>query len=1334
MTYNTEKEFEAVVIAQLVECGWEPDVIRYPTEEELIKNWATILFNNNRGKDQLNDCPLTDSEMAQIVEQIIALRTPLKLNDFINGKSVAIRRDNPDDAAHFGQEVSLKIYDRQEIANGQSRYQIVQQPKFKTKPILNDRRGDLMLLINGMPVIHMELKRSGVSVSRAYNQIEKYAHEGVFTGLFSLIQVFVAMEPEESVYFANPGPDGEFKKEFYFHWADFDNVPLNGWKEVVSQLLNIPMAHTLIGFYTIPDSKDNTLKVMRSYQYYAATRLADKVTSKDWTDSDVLGGHIWHTTGSGKTLTSFKSSQLIASWHDADKVVFLVDRKALGRQSFDDFTAFASPSESVQATEDSIELAAKLKSDDTQDTLIVTSIQKLNNITKDDANVRAADLQKILSKRIVIIIDEAHRSTFGEMLSNIKTTFKHSLIFGFTGTPIQDVNSKKDNTTTTVFGNELHRYTLADGIRDHNVLGFDPYMVLIFEDGEVREKVALMKAKAGKIEDVLGNKKKEKIYYRYMDATKVKMVGEQRGNKYIKGIEDYIPKSQYEDELYQKAVIDDVLKHWMSLSHGGLFHAIFATSSIPEAVQYYRLFRSMAPQLRVTGVFDPTIDDNGGRSLDKEDGIVEMLEDYEKMYGQPFTMSAYDQFRDDVQLRMAHKKPYNHLAPEEQINILIVVNQMLTGFDSKWINTLYLDKILEYENLIQAFSRTNRLYGDEKPFGIIKYYRKPHTMARNIEEAVKAYSGDIPIGLFVDKLPGNLRKMNNLYEEIADLFRAAGVVNFERLPDEKAVVAKFAKQFIKLNRCIEAAMIQGFSWTKSVYTEELPDGTESYIQVLFDEPTYLALLHRYKELSSGGGGRFGGDPPFDLDTHITEIRTDAIDADYMNSRFEKFFKLWQQGGYDQDTFESTLADLHKSFGMLSPEEQKYANLFIREIQSGDVVVDPDKTFRDYISEYMKREEDSRIARIVRRLGCYADKLRDLLNRKVTNENINDGNRFNELLDSVDRDRARNFFIVVEAQTYKEYRLEMLIDRYLRSFILSGGIDPYADVTEPNAESEGSNTGKGNRNESPSGERSDNGTSSTHSSSDHPDYHYSTSIKGKKLSTWYGGGNRQNALACIMDTGSFAYLEEKVCLNKEEYVQRGTDGKMHLTDYARTHEDECFLQFVYDDDGNLHYVKLPPSVADKEFSYYDFISEDILRQYKLTNEMSTLMLEAIERLEFGPALVKLMSDRVCNYSVGLLRSITGLDNRTIANLRKSENMTKLNVISTCLGIHIPFPVSKAMLDLAGLALPLDRGPADNMTYITLLSTRWASDYDDIVDDLFDQGLERLIKYNKKMHNK
>ena len=331
MVFDDEKKFEKAVIDQLIEFGWEKQVLNYPTEDVLIRNWADILFANNRQQDVLNDCPLTDSEMAQIVEQIIRLRTPVKLNDFINGKSVSIKRDNPDDTQNFGKEVSLKIYDRREIAFGSSRYQIVRQPIFKTAPRLNDRRGDLMLLINGMPVIHIELKKSGIPVSNAYNQIEKYAHEGVFTGFFSLIQVFVAMEPAEAVYFANPGPDGVFNKSFYFHWADFDNVPYSDWQDVVKYLLNIPMAHELIGYYTIPDAKDDTLKVMRSYQYRAAKAISDAVMDKDWTDTTNLGGHIWHTTGSGKTLTSFKSAQLIVSARTADKVVFLVDRKALGK-------------------------------------------------------------------------------------------------------------------------------------------------------------------------------------------------------------------------------------------------------------------------------------------------------------------------------------------------------------------------------------------------------------------------------------------------------------------------------------------------------------------------------------------------------------------------------------------------------------------------------------------------------------------------------------------------------------------------------------------------------------------------------------------------------------------------------------------------------------------------------------------------------------------------------------------------------------------------------------------------------------------------------------------
>ena len=195
MTFTSEAQFEKAFIEVLTHKGWESEILRNKTEADLMQNWANILFENNRQQDRLNDVPLTKSEMQQIIEQITALKTPLKLNGFINGKTVAIKRDNPDDALHLGKEVSLKIYDRQEIAAGQSRYQIVQQPKFERgSPLRNDRRGDVLLLINGMPVIHVELKRSGIPVSQAINQIEKYSKEGLFSGLFSLIQVFVAIE------------------------------------------------------------------------------------------------------------------------------------------------------------------------------------------------------------------------------------------------------------------------------------------------------------------------------------------------------------------------------------------------------------------------------------------------------------------------------------------------------------------------------------------------------------------------------------------------------------------------------------------------------------------------------------------------------------------------------------------------------------------------------------------------------------------------------------------------------------------------------------------------------------------------------------------------------------------------------------------------------------------------------------------------------------------------------------------------------------------------------------------------------------------------------------
>ena len=1041
MIFNKEADFEEALIKILSEKGWEKEVLKNYSEKDLLRNWADILYENNRDIDRLNDYPLTDSEMQQILEQIENLRTPLKLNGFINGKSVSIVRDNPDDKLHFGKEVSLKIYDRREIAAGQSRYQIVQQPKFPTKSkLLNDRRGDLMLLINGMPVIHIELKKSGVPVSQACNQIEKYSHEGIFSGLFSLVQIFVAMEPNETVYFANPGTDGKFNPDYYFHWADYNNEPINEWDKVASTLLSIPMAHQLIGFYTVADDSDGVLKVMRSYQYFAASAISDKVSKTKWENNNQLGGYVWHTTGSGKTMTSFKSAQLIASSKDADKVIFLMDRIELGTQSLKEYRGFANENESVQATENTGVLITKLKSNDPADTLIVTSIQKMSNIKDEAGGLKASDINHINRKRIVFIVDEAHRSTFGDMLITIKTTFPKAIFFGFTGTPIQKENQKKMNTTTTVFGSELHRYSIADGIRDKNVLGFDPYKILTFKDKDVRKVVALEKAKANDEQEAISDPVKSEVYYKYMDSHQVPMVGYIDNNgKYVKGIEDYIPNVQYETDEHTSKVLEDILTNWMTLSHNSKFHAILATSSIPEAIHYYRLIRDTTPTLKVSALFDPNIDNNGNGIL-KEEGLVEIIKDYNKQYSQAFSIPTFAKMKKDIAARLAHKKPYERIVnePDKQIDLLIVVDQMLTGFDSKWINTLYMDKILYYENIIQAFSRTNRLFGPDKPFGTIRYYRKPHTMERNINDAVKLYSGDKPLGLFVQHLFENLKMMNDLFMDISELFKNAGIENYEKLPSDVTVCRKFAKDFKDFNGYLEAAKIQGFKWDVSSYVNE---ETGETLRMALDKNTYLVLVQRYKELSNGGGtGGENNNITYDIVGYITEIDTGRIDSDYMNSRFEKYIKLLHIEGTSQEILEQAETELHKTFATLSQEEQKFANIFLHDIQRGDVDFSENKTLRDYINEYMTKAKDDQIHRVAVALGVDEAKLRTLMSLKLNSANINEFGRYDDLKKTINKDKAKEYFEQIEGVKIIPPKVNVKVDNLLRKFIIDGGIE------------------------------------------------------------------------------------------------------------------------------------------------------------------------------------------------------------------------------------------------------------------------------------------------------
>lgn len=1028
MTFNDELEFEKNVIDLLTENGWEKNILKNKTEKDLIENWANILFENNNIKDRLNDCRLTEGEMWQIIDQINQLRTPLKLNGFINGGSVTIKRDNEEDKLHFGKEISLKIYDRAEIIGGQSRYQIAEQPIFKAKNnIFPNRRGDFMLLINGMPLFHIELKKSGIPVSQACNQIKKYAHEGVYTGLFSLVQIFVVMNPEETKYFANPGPDNEFNEKYFFHWADFNNNHINDYKQITSTLLHIPTAHQLIGFYTVADNTDGILKVMRSYQYYAANGIADRVAKTHWENKDIYGGYVWHTTGSGKTMTSFKSACLIANSKDADKVVFLMDRIELGMQSLREYRGFADASTEIQETEDTYMLIDKLKSSNPKDTLIVTSIQKMSNI-KDDSIYKQTDIDLINKKRIVFVVDECHRSTFGEMLANIKDTFPRAIYFGFTGTPIHNENKKKDTTTAMIFGNEIHRYSISDGINDGNVLGFDPIKVCTYKDNDLRKQVALKESNSTSIEDAYSDPKKKEIYEKFMNNSLVSMTK----------IEDDITPSQYDRDEHREAVVEDILNNWLDLSKMNKYHAILATNSIPEAIKYYKLLKEKKEKgltnLKFTALFDQNIDNKDGNTI-KEDAVVEILSDYNANFGQTFSMSNFKQFKKDICARLAHKSPYIYIQnkPEEQINLLIVVDQMLTGFDSKWLNTLYLDKVLDYENIIQAFSRTNRLADNDKPHGIIRYYRRPHTMELNIEKAFELYSGNKMYGIFVDKLEKNINKINRAFEDIYDIFESEKINNFEQLPNNIDEVKKFASLFKSMNKSLESAKIQGFKWNKSEY--DFDEGKNKHtIKVLIDEITYNVLLQRYKEITKIV--TVGGSLPFDIDYYLVETSTGTINADWMNSRFKKYL-IALQTGIDVDKAKEEVA---KTFSTLSQNEQKYANIFLHDIESGLIIIEEGKTLKDYITEYQEKVKNDQIHKFSIKIGVDETQLRSLMKLNINEDNINEFGRFDKLKETVNKKIAKIYFDELDSTSYPIFKINQKIDEILRKFILDGGFE------------------------------------------------------------------------------------------------------------------------------------------------------------------------------------------------------------------------------------------------------------------------------------------------------
>ncbi|WP_297226433.1 type I restriction endonuclease subunit R [uncultured Prevotella sp.] len=529
-------------------------------------------------------------------------------------------------------------------------------------------RYDVTILINGLPLVQIELKRRGVELKQAYNQIQRY-HKTSFHGLFDYIQLFVISNGVNTRYFAN-NPNSGYK--FTFNWTDAANVPFNDLEKFATVFFDKCTLGKIIGKYIVLHEGDKCLMVLRPYQFYAVEKILDRVENSN------DNGYIWHTTGAGKTLTSFKAAQLVSELDDVDKVMFVVDRHDLDTQTQTEYEAFEPGA--VDSTDNTDELVKRLHSNSK---IIITTIQKLNAaVSKQWYSSR---IEEIRHSRIVMIFDECHRSHFGECHKNIVKFFDNTQIFGFTGTPIFVENAVDGHTTKEIFGNCLHKYLIKDAIADENVLGF-----LV---------------------------------------------------EYYHGNEDVDNADQ--DRMTEIAKF--ILNNFNKSTFDGEFDALFAVQSVPMLIRYYKIFKSLNPKIRIGAVFtyaanssqddEQTGMNTGGfasESTGEADELQAIMDDYNNMYGTSFTTENFRAYYDDINLRMKKKK-----ADMKPLDLCLVVGMFLTGFDSKKLNTLYVDKNMEYHGLLQAFSRTNRVLNEKKRFGKVVCFRD---LKSKVDESIKLFS------------------------------------------------------------------------------------------------------------------------------------------------------------------------------------------------------------------------------------------------------------------------------------------------------------------------------------------------------------------------------------------------------------------------------------------------------------------------------------------------------------------------------------------------------------------------------------------------------------------
>ena len=865
---------------------YEPDI---KNTEQLWNNFKEILEQHNQ---RTLDHPLSTVEFNQVKKIISDIKTPYEAGQFLYGlNGVSQIEIDLDDGRH----VFLTVFDQKQIGAGDTVYQVVNQ--IHRPPVIagkQERIFDTTLLINGLPIIQIEEKRNTHDVNEALNQMHQYASENQYRDIFSTLQILVAITPNNVKYMANTTPD-KFNKDFAFNWQrKSDNTIVRNWKEFADSMLSIPMAHQMATNYMILDGTKNkqTLKVMRPYQVYATQNVIERLKKVDFEFGTNKVGYIWHTTGSGKTITSFKTSWLASRMPGVDKVVFVVDRIALTKQTNENYTAYDPDASedvigSVQNTNNTTDLSRKLKSKDNN--IIVTSVQKLDTLVK-------RKTFKAPHKNIVFIVDEAHRSTGGESFEKIQKAFKKSAWVGYTGTPMFD-ETTSGLRTEDIFGPLLHAYTIREAIADRNVLGFKVDFETTIDEEQMKN-------------EYLPEFYKER--YPNWDEKKIE---EKINNLSQEDMDDAVEPSFYDENLdHVKLVVEDIFKNWRNRSNEGKYNALFTThvgggkASTPMAMMYFNEFQRVNAENRKNGgqtlkvaVTFSLNTSNNDSMLETNQGLHDAIKAYNDEFGTSFGMDDVSGYTQDVTSRL------NKSATDKNfLDIVIVVDQLLTGFDAPELNTLYVDRTLKGAGLIQAYSRTNRIADmQEKPWGRIVNYRWPAQNEKLMNKALSIYANKDSAILSEDEQ----RKANekegivakpfeDVFNEVKDIVNKLGDLTneFQQLPYSE----KQKEYMLDLLRDYNAGMAKlkqydpkEVSGETAGFNYDNPDELIEKLGMNSEQEVMLTtvLTNELKQYIS----KERNIPVYQIELKMTHVKDVKIDYDYLTELLEQLLNQVHEG-------------------------------------------------------------------------------------------------------------------------------------------------------------------------------------------------------------------------------------------------------------------------------------------------------------------------------------------------------------------------------------------------------------------------------------------------------